>query len=97
MVRASTVAVVVMTGEDEMADGSMRARENVVHEVGFCQGALGIDRTIILLENGVSEFSNIAGLTQIHFPAHDLMSIEEELVEALNQRREAAAWAGETG
>lgn len=89
MVRASSVALVVMTGEDEMKDGSRRARENVVHEVGFCQGALGMQNTIILLEEGVSEFSNIAGMTQIRFPKHDLLSVEEKVVAALQQRREA--------
>jgi predicted nucleotide-binding protein len=89
MVRSSSVAVVVMTGEDRMEDGSLRARENVVHEVGFCQGVLGIDRTIVLLEEGVSEPSNIVGLTQIRFPVGALIDVESKIVEALEQRRQA--------
>lgn len=89
LVHASSVAVVVMTGEDRMEDGELRARENVVHEVGFAQGVLGLENTIILLEHDVSEFSNIAGMTQIRFPRGDLLSIENDVVEVLNQRREA--------
>lgn len=89
MVKSSSVAIVVLTGEDQMSDGSKRARENVIHELGFCQGALGIDRTIILLENGVSEPSNIAGLTQIRFPKGSLIDVEDKIVAALNLRKQA--------
>ncbi|KQQ65688.1 TIR domain-containing protein [Microbacterium sp. Leaf320] len=88
MVRSSSVAVVVMTGEDRDADGGLRARENVVHEVGFCQGALGIENTIVLLEDGVSEPSNITGLTQIRFRRGALIDVEDRIVEVLNQRRQ---------
>jgi predicted nucleotide-binding protein len=89
MIRSSSVALVVMTGEDEMADGSMRARENVVHEIGYCQGALGIDRTIILLEEGVSEPSNIAGLTQIRFAKNSLIDAHDKILKTLNLHKKA--------
>lgn len=89
IVRSSAVAIVVMTGEDEFPEGTLRARENVVHEVGFCQGALGIENTIVLLEEGISEPSNIAGLTQIRFKKGLLIDIEDKIVEALEQRRRA--------
>lgn len=88
MVRSSSVAVVVMTGEDTDATGQLRARENVVHEVGFCQGALGIQNTIVLLEEGVSEPSNIKGLTQIRFPRGALIDIEERIVKVLEERKQ---------
>lgn len=92
MVRSSTVALVVMTGEDRMEDGSLRARENVVHEVGFCQGALGLSQTIVLMEEGVSEPTNIAGLTQIRFPRGALIEKEDSILEALEQRRRAHSY-----
>jgi hypothetical protein len=65
---AAAFAFLVMTGEDEQADGKIRARENVVHEAGLFQGRLGFDRAIVLLEEGCEEFSNIHGLGQIRFP-----------------------------
>ncbi|WP_181397109.1 TIR domain-containing protein [Cryobacterium arcticum] len=89
MIRSSSVALVVMTGEDQMADGSMRARENVVHEIGYCQGALGIDRTIILLEDGISEPSNIAGLTQIRFAKNSLIDAQDRILNTLNLHKQA--------
>jgi hypothetical protein len=50
---AAAMAFLVMTAEDEQADGKMRARENVVHEVGLFQGRLGFTRAIVLLEEGM--------------------------------------------
>jgi predicted nucleotide-binding protein len=67
MLNESSFALLVMTGEDETKDGKIRARQNVVHEAGLFQGKLGFARAIILLEEGVEEFSNISGLHQIRF------------------------------
>jgi predicted nucleotide-binding protein len=67
MLRDSSFAVLVMTGEDEAVDGSLRARQNVIHETGLFQGHLGYSRAIVLLEDGTDEFSNIHGVQQIRF------------------------------
>jgi predicted nucleotide-binding protein len=67
LVRVSSFALLVLTAEDEHADGTMHARENVIHEAGLFQGRLRYGRAIVLLEAGVSEFSNIAGIHQIRF------------------------------
>jgi len=67
MMKSSSFALLVMTGEDETAEGGFRARQNVVHEAGLFQGKLGFERAIVLLEEGVEEFSNIHGITQIRF------------------------------
>lgn len=67
-----------MTGEDEV-DGKLRARENVVHEVGLFQGRLGFGRAIVLLEEGCEEFSNIQGLGQIRFPKGNISAKFEEI------------------
>ena len=62
MMKASSFALLVMTGEDKLEDGTYRARQNVIHEAGLFQGKLGFSRAIILLEEGVDEFSNLAGI-----------------------------------
>lgn len=67
MLVASSFAVLVMTGEDEGADGTLRARQNVIHEAGLFQGRLGFNRAIVLLEEGTEEFTNIEGIAQIRF------------------------------
>lgn len=61
-------AVIVMTGEDLDDEGQARARENVIHEIGFFQGKYGLDRICLLHEEGVSTPSNIAGLVYAPFP-----------------------------
>jgi len=67
MLNESSFAFLVLTGEDIGTYGETHARENVVHEVGLFQGRLGFRRAIVLLEEGVHEFSNILGLNQIRF------------------------------
>ena len=67
MLSKSSFAILVMTGEDTASDGSMRVRQNVVHEAGLFQARLGFARAIVLLEKGAEEFSNIHGIDQIRF------------------------------
>lgn len=81
----ATFAFLVMTGEDEHADSTVHARENVVHEVGLFQGRLGTARAIALVEDGCTEFSNIHGLTQIRFPRGDLSARFEEIRRVLKR------------
>jgi predicted nucleotide-binding protein len=72
-------AFIVMTAEDETAEGKIQARMNVVHEVGLFQGRLGMERAIVLLEEGCEEFSNIQGLGQIRFPPGNIGAKFEEI------------------
>ncbi|MDF0666737.1 MAG: nucleotide-binding protein [Nitrospira sp.] len=60
-------AFFVMTAEEAHADSTIHPRPNVIHEAGLFQGRLGFQKAIVLLEEGCSEFSNIAGLTHIPF------------------------------
>jgi predicted nucleotide-binding protein len=76
---AAAIAFLVMTAEDEQIDGKVRARENVVHEVGLFQGRLGFTRAIVLLEEGCEEFSNIHGLGQIRFPKGNISAGFEDV------------------
>jgi predicted nucleotide-binding protein len=72
MLDVAAIAFLVLTAEDEMADGKVQARMNVVHEAGLFQGRLGFTRAIVMLEEGCEEFSNIEGLGQIRFPKNNI-------------------------
>ncbi|WP_230374702.1 TIR domain-containing protein [Pseudomonas syringae] len=87
MLDAAAIAFIVMTAEDEQADGTMEARTNVIHEVGLFQGRLGFARTIVLLEEGCKEFSNIQGLGQIRFPKGDIKARFEEIRQVLEREK----------
>jgi len=67
MMANSSIAFLVLTGEDVDKDEELHARENVIHELGLFQGHLGFNRAIAVKEDGVKEFSNIIGLNQIRF------------------------------
>jgi len=67
MLTRASFAVLVLTAEDETKSGSMRARQNVVHEAGLFQGRLGFTRAIVLKQEGTENFSNIAGLQYVSF------------------------------
>lgn len=85
MLDRTALALIVMTAEDLQPDGSMRARENVVHEAGLFQGRLGFKRSIILLEKGCSTFSNIHGLTVIEFQKDEIAGTFEEIRRTLRR------------
>lgn len=89
MLAKSAFAFLVMTGEDEMAGGGTRARQNVVHEAGLFQGRLGFRRAIVLLEEGTEEFSNIHGIEQIRFSKGN---IKETFGEVLATIRREFPW-----
>ncbi len=61
-------AVVVMTGDDQIPGDAPRARQNVMHEIGFFQGKYGLPRVCLLHEEGTDIPSNIDGLVYLSFP-----------------------------
>jgi hypothetical protein len=79
LIEAASFAFLIMTAEDEQADGKLNARLNVVHEVGLLQGRLGFSRAIVLLEDGCEEFSNIHGMGQIRFPKGNIGAKFEDI------------------
>ena len=85
MLSDAKFAFLILTAEDEHLDQSLHARENVVHEVGLFQGRLGPKKAIILLEAGCKEFSNIVGLSQIHFPKGYISAAFEEIRRVLER------------
>ena len=79
MLDDAAIAFLILTAEDELADGKVQARTNVVHEAGLFQGRLGFSRAIILLEEGCEEFSNIQGLGQLRFQKGRIKEIFEDI------------------
>lgn len=85
MLDGAAFAFLIMTAEDEHADGAKSARANVIHEVGLFQGRLGFERAIVLLEHGCEEFSNITGITQLRFTAGGMGAIFEDIRRVLER------------
>ena len=60
-------ALILLTKDDEQKDDAVRARQNVIHELGFFQGKYGRKNVVLLAERGVELFSNISGIVRIDF------------------------------
>jgi len=76
-------AVIVMTGDDASASGAKRVRENVMHEIGYFQGRLGLNRVVLLREQGVSIPSNLGGIVYLSFSRGDIASTFKRLLQEL--------------
>lgn len=85
MLNEAAIAFLIMTADDEQADGKQHARQNVIHEAGLFQGRLGFERAIILLEEGCEEFSNVQGLGQIRFPKGNVSAVFEDIRRVLER------------
>jgi predicted nucleotide-binding protein len=85
MLNKSSIAFLVLTGEDVKNYGELHARQNVVHELGLFQGKLGFKRAIALLEEGTTEFSNINGVNQIRFLKGNIRETFGDVVAIINR------------
>lgn len=85
MLDKTSFAILVMTGEDKTDEGGMRARQNVVHELGLFQGKLGFTKAIVLLEDGTEEFSNIHGINQIRYGKGNIKETFGEVLATLKR------------
>lgn len=61
-------AVCVLTAEDVTGDGHMVARQNVIHEIGLFQGHRGMDRVLVLVEEGCDSVPAAAAPYSAVFP-----------------------------
>lgn len=87
MLDRCTFAFLIMTGEDEHADATLHARENVAHETGRAQQKLGSKRAIVLLEEGCTPFSNLQGIVYISFPKDKIRAGFEDIREVLEREQ----------
>jgi hypothetical protein len=89
MLEESDIAFLVFTGEITQPDGSIHARDNVIHELGLFQGYLGFPNAIMLLEDGVYEHSNVHGINQIRFAKGKLQEKYGDIVANIRKLRGA--------
>lgn len=80
----SSLALLVLTGEDKTKDG-VRARQNVIHECGLFQGRLGFDRAIMLVESGVELASNFDGIQQLRFKKGRITEVFGDVVATIRR------------
>ena len=76
--------------EDETADGNIRARQNVIHELGKFQERFGNNKTIVLAEKGSELPSNISGIIYVGFEPGHIKATFGDIVAAIN--REVSLW-----
>lgn len=81
----ANLAILVLTGEDEMKDGSKHPRLNVVQELGKFQERFGNNKTIILVETGVTIPSNNSGIVYISFEPGQIKSTFGDIVAVIRR------------
>ncbi len=59
-------AICLFTLDDQMVDGSKRARQNVVFETGYFYGKMGRDKTIIVSEDNALNLSDLQGVVYVN-------------------------------
>lgn len=72
-------ALIVLTSDDFTTEGGKRARQNVIHELGFFHGKLGRRRVLLLRQAEVELFSNISGLIYKEFTGDSVESVFEDI------------------
>jgi hypothetical protein len=85
MLDQATFAVIVLTAEDETSEGLKRARQNVVHEAGLFQGRLGFKKVVAVRQEGLEDFTNVAGLQYIGFSSDRIENSFYELQRVLKR------------
>ena len=87
MLCESDMAFLVLTAEDENKGGAVRARQNVVHELGLFQGRLGFGKAIAIAEENTELFSNLDGIQQIRYSTEKIKETFGEILATI--RRES--------
>jgi predicted nucleotide-binding protein len=72
-------AIVLMSADDQMADGKLRARQNVILELGFFLGKLGPDRVAAIVKGQVERPSDFDGVVYISFNEGWKVAVAKEL------------------
>jgi predicted nucleotide-binding protein len=79
MLDASRFAFLVMTGDDKDDQGLLRARMNVIHEIGLFQGRLGSESAVVLRSREATTFSNLDGISRLDYEKGKLGDLKTEI------------------
>lgn len=85
MITGSKLSILVLSNEDKMEDQTMRARQNVIHELGMAQVLHGRRNTLILVEEGCDWPSNIQGINCFPYSG-SIKEVYGDIVSALEKR-----------
>jgi len=85
LINECNFACLIMTAENRLNDGNMQARQNVIHEIGLTKSKYGSRRAIILLEEGITEPSNIEGIKQIRFKKGEINTKFGDVIAAIRR------------
>ncbi len=66
--------IIVLTADDETGSGSPRSKEKILHEIGYCQGTFGRENLLVLKQDGVEEFADLAGVIYVPFTGNEIKS-----------------------
>ena len=90
-------ALVVLTSDDQTSGGTRRARQNVIHELGYFHALLGRERVVILVEKGVEWLSNLGGIGIIELEPSNPEASFYRLQQALNNVKRLEQRRGQAG
>jgi len=78
-------ALIILTSDDITVEGGKRARQNVIHELGFFHGKLGRERVLLLKQQDVELFTNISGVIYKEFNGNDIEKIFDDIRAAIER------------
>lgn len=91
-------AIIIMSADDITKQNKFRARQNVIFELGYCYGAFDsipevedYNGVIILKQDVVEGFVDIAGLEYIEYEKTHLKAVFPTIEKALNNIYEKAS------
>ena len=92
--------VVLLTGDDKLPQNKLRARQNVIFELGYCFGSFdkignssgfkAENAIIVIEEDGIELFADIHGLTTIKFDRGKLSRKKQAIILALQSSYDTA-------
>lgn len=72
-------AIVIITPDDSLSDGTFRPRQNVILELGFFLGALGAHRVATIVKHPVDTPSDYDGVVYISYESDWKLAVAKEL------------------